>query len=58
MDAGRIEALLLPILDARRRDPGELVQILREAQEALGYLPTAALTLIARAVELPRARVE
>ena len=58
MDAGRIEALLLPILDARRRDPGELVQILREAQEALGYLPAAALTLIARAVGVPRARVE
>ncbi|WP_300453051.1 NAD(P)H-dependent oxidoreductase subunit E [Accumulibacter sp.] len=58
IETRRVEKLLLPILDGHRRDAGRLVQILRQAQEALGYLPAAALTVIARAVDLPRARVE
>jgi len=56
--AERLGELLQPIIDGHRGDPGMLVQILREAQEVLGYLPAAALTAIARAVGLPRARVE
>ena len=50
--------VLTPILDRYRRDPNQLVQILRETQEALSYLPPAALTRIAEDVGLPRARVE
>ena len=49
---------LAPILDRYRRDPTKLLQILRETQEILGYLPPAALTAIAAALALPRARVE
>jgi [NiFe] hydrogenase diaphorase moiety large subunit len=56
--AERLGELLQPIIDGHGGDPGMLVQILREAQEVLGYLPAAALTAIARAVGLPRARVE
>jgi [NiFe] hydrogenase diaphorase moiety large subunit len=58
LEAGRIDELLQPILDTCHRDSRLLLQILREAQNALGYLPAAALTAIARAVSLPRARVE
>ena len=54
----RLAEVLPPIIDRHRRDPGQLVQILRETQEALAYLPAAALTAIAREVGLPRARVE
>ncbi|WP_186406677.1 NAD(P)H-dependent oxidoreductase subunit E [Candidatus Accumulibacter aalborgensis] len=58
IETRRLEALLLPIVDGHRRDPGLLLQILRAVQDALGYLPAAALTVIARALNLPRARVE
>jgi len=57
-DPGRLADLLEPVLERYRRDPTQLVQILRETQDALGYLPPAALTLIASSVGLPRARVE
>ncbi len=50
--------VLAPILVRYERDPTRLVQILLAAQDALGYLPPAALTHISRAVDLPRARVE
>ncbi|HCV14689.1 MAG TPA: NADP oxidoreductase, partial [Candidatus Accumulibacter sp.] len=53
-----VAELLRPVVDLHRRDPGRLLQILREAQEILGYLPRPALTAIAEALDLPRARVE
>ena len=40
------------------RDPTLLLQILRVTQAVLGYLPAAALTRVAAALGLPRARVE
>jgi [NiFe] hydrogenase diaphorase moiety large subunit len=58
VDAGRLDERLQPILDAYHSDPLQLVQILRATQEAIGYLPAAALTAVARATGLPRARVE
>ncbi|WP_291868489.1 NAD(P)H-dependent oxidoreductase subunit E [Accumulibacter sp.] len=57
-DAGRLDALLRPVVDRHGGEPGQLVQILREAQGVVGYLPAAALTAIARALGLPRAQVE
>jgi [NiFe] hydrogenase diaphorase moiety large subunit len=53
-----LDERLQPLLNAYQHDPLQLVQILRATQELLGYLPAAALTAIARAVGLPRARVE
>jgi [NiFe] hydrogenase diaphorase moiety large subunit len=47
-----------PVLIRYRHDPTQLVQILRETQEARGYIPPEAITYIAAAVGLPRARVE
>ena len=58
IDAGRLDDLLRAIVNGHRCQPGQLVQILREAQDALGYLPASALTAIARALALPRAQVE
>jgi len=58
LDTGRLADVLEPILDRYRRDPTQLVQILRETQDALSYLPPAALTRIAAGLGLPRARVE
>ncbi|MGB0128925.1 MAG: NAD(P)H-dependent oxidoreductase subunit E [Rhodocyclaceae bacterium] len=46
------------IVERYRRDPTRLVQILREVQEAADYLSPGAITRIAAAVGLPRARVE
>ncbi len=57
-EAGQLDDLLLPIVDRYGADPGLLVQILRTAQETWGYLPAKALTAIAKALRLPRARVE
>ena len=57
-DARRLDDLLLPVLERHAREPGQLVQILREAQERIGYLPAPLLTAIARALKLPRAQVE
>jgi len=53
-----LDAVLEPILARHRRDPVRLLQILREVQEQLGYIPPSALTSIAQALKLPRARVE
>ena len=58
IEAERLDELLLGIVERHGGDPGRLLQILREAQDALTYLPAAALTVIARALGLPRARVE
>ncbi len=54
----RLEELLRPLVDRHHADPLQLVQILREAQELVGYLPPALLTATARALRLPRAQVE
>jgi len=58
LDSGQLADVLAPVLDRYRAEPGKLVQILREAQDAFGYLPPAALTHIASSLGLPRARVE
>jgi [NiFe] hydrogenase diaphorase moiety large subunit len=57
-DAERLEALLRPVVDRHGGDPLQLVQILRETQDVVGYLPAAVLTAIATALKLPRAQVE
>ena len=57
-DAGSLGAVVRPILARYHLAPTLLLQILREVQDALGYLPAAALTQIAQALGLPRARVE
>ncbi|HTY99870.1 MAG TPA: NAD(P)H-dependent oxidoreductase subunit E, partial [Rhodocyclaceae bacterium] len=51
-------ATLAPILDRHHRDGTRLMQILRETQEAIGWLPPEAITEIAAAVGWPRAKVE
>ena len=57
-DAERLEELLRPVVDRHGGDPLQLVQILRETQDVVGYLPAAVLTAIATALKLPRAQVE
>jgi len=47
-----------PILERYQRQPTYVVQILREAQDHFGYIAPAAITYIAAALGLPRARVE
>ncbi|WIM06695.1 MAG: NAD(P)H-dependent oxidoreductase subunit E [Candidatus Nitricoxidivorans perseverans] len=49
---------LAPILERHRRDGTRLVQILREVQDVLGWLPPEAITEIAAATAMPRVRVE
>lgn len=57
-DTALLADLLDPVLERYQFDPGKLLQILREAQDALSYLPPPTLTYIAAKVGLPRARVE
>ena len=57
-EAGQLDSRLPPIFERYRYEPRYLVQILREVQDALGHLPAAALSAVARALCLPRARVE
>ncbi|AYH44898.1 NAD(P)H-dependent oxidoreductase subunit E [Azoarcus sp. DN11] len=54
-DAERVAA---QAVERHRREPSQLLQVLVETQDAIGYLPAAALTRIAGLLELPRARVE
>ncbi|AVR88893.1 NAD(P)H-dependent oxidoreductase subunit E [Thauera aromatica] len=51
------DAELEPILAANHHDPRQLLQILRQAQERAGHLPTALLERIASALTLPLAQV-
>ena len=51
-------ALLDEILLANQRDPNRLLQILIEVQDRLGHISPPALTVVARALDVPRARVE
>jgi len=46
------------LLERHGRDATRLVQILREVQELNGWIPPAALTALARGLDVPRARVE
>lgn len=50
--------ILDSILDRHQRDGTRLVQILREVQDALGWLSPTTLTAIAQGIGWPRARVE
>ena len=51
-------AMLDPVLDRHGRDGTRLMQILREAQDAIGWLPPEAISGIAAALGWPRAKVE
>lgn len=53
-----IERLLVPILQRYRQDPSCLVQMLREVQEAWGWIPPPAITRLAQALDVPYARIE
>jgi [NiFe] hydrogenase diaphorase moiety large subunit len=53
-DAGTLQA----VVDRRGADRHQLVQILREAQATIGWLPRAALQQVAGALALPLAEVE
>jgi [NiFe] hydrogenase diaphorase moiety large subunit len=46
------------VLDRHHRDGTQLMQILREIQEQIGWLSPATLTHIAKAIAWPRAKVE
>ena len=46
------------ILDRHGRKAHRLVQILRETQDALGWLAPETLTALARGLDIPRAQVE
>ncbi len=49
---------LASILERHRNDGTRLMQILRETQETMGWLPPKTLTEIAKAIGWPRAKVE
>jgi len=55
--AQELDVLVRRIVARWRHDPSCLLQVLREVQEACGFLPPPALTLIARSLRLPLARV-
>ena len=54
----RVATALAPILEKWRRDPTALLQILREAQEVLDWIPPAAVDQLAQALGLPRSKIE
>jgi [NiFe] hydrogenase diaphorase moiety large subunit len=53
-----LSATLRTVLDRHHRDGTRLVQILRETQETLGWLPPEAISGIAQAIGWPRVKVE
>ncbi len=53
-----LATIVAAVTDKHNRDGTRLMQILREVQEGYGWLPPAAITAIARAIDWPRARVE
>ncbi|HUW26482.1 MAG TPA: NAD(P)H-dependent oxidoreductase subunit E [Gallionella sp.] len=57
-DSDRYSADLDSILDRHARDPGALLQILRETQEHYGYIPPAAISHLGIRLNIPRARIE
>jgi len=56
-DAARIETALQDALLTWGREPTRLLQVLRQAQEPLGFLPPPALERIAAELRVPIARV-
>jgi [NiFe] hydrogenase diaphorase moiety large subunit len=52
-----IEGLVRRLVAGRRHDPTRLLQILREVQEACGYIPPSAQSQIAKALRIPLSRV-
>jgi [NiFe] hydrogenase diaphorase moiety large subunit len=56
-DAARIERAVQDALQAWGREPTQLLQVLRHAQEPLGFLPPVALERIAAELSVPIARV-
>jgi [NiFe] hydrogenase diaphorase moiety large subunit len=56
--AGTAAAALDVVLDKYRREPGSLVQILREVQDALDWISPAAMAHIAKALQVPIGRVQ
>lgn len=53
-----VEQFAAQTVERHRREPSQLLQILIETQDAIGYLPAVSLTRIASLLGLPRARVE
>jgi [NiFe] hydrogenase diaphorase moiety large subunit len=53
-----VMAVLPPILARWRHDPTALVQILREVQEALDWIPPEAIAALAQALKLPHAKID
>ncbi len=53
-----MDAILAPILDAHRRQPGALLPVLHAVQDALGHVPAQAVPAIATALNLSRAEVQ
>ncbi len=51
-------SFLEPILARYRNDASKLLQILREVQEHLGFVPAAIVSRIAARLSIPRARIE
>jgi formate dehydrogenase subunit gamma len=56
MDAS-LNAELSALLNAHRDRPGALLPVLHAVQDALGHIPSAAVPIIARALNLSRAEV-
>ncbi len=56
-DAAPPDPAVAAVLERRGRDPGQLVQILRELQEWHGWLPPAVLSEVARELGITLARV-
>ena len=54
----RVDSFLDQVLARHGAEPYSLLQILRDAQARLGWLPPRAITRVARALNLSRARVE
>ncbi|MEK7810365.1 MAG: NAD(P)H-dependent oxidoreductase subunit E [Pseudomonadota bacterium] len=49
---------LQQVINHHESDPTKLLQILREVQEHLGFIPNPAVSFIARALDIPRNRIE
>jgi [NiFe] hydrogenase diaphorase moiety large subunit len=56
--AGLSTACLDPILGRHGHDASNLLQILRELQDCIGYLPADAITYLADKLAIPRVRIE
>jgi [NiFe] hydrogenase diaphorase moiety large subunit len=58
IDAGLSTASLDPILGRHGQNATNLLQILLEAQECIGYLPAEAISYLAAKLSIPRVRIE